>query len=78
MSGPSDWDSQLVAAVPFNEINLWVSDNMQLTQPGDWPQRVASEIDVSGIKQWYQGGGKVVGLDRKNSLVVYRVNTMGN
>jgi len=38
---------------------------------------VAQEIDVSDVDTWFESSGKVVGIDQKNAIVVFRANTMG-
>jgi len=75
--GPSDWDIKLVAKVPRNELPLWTNDLNSSPEDANWLPEVAQEIDVSGIDSWFRDGGNVVGIDQRNSIVAYRLNTFG-
>jgi len=77
--GPSDWDIRLVAIVPPEQIQDWVpTDGVEATAPAsDWLQNTAQKIDVSSINQWYLNGSTLIGIDRDNSVVAFRSNTMG-
>jgi len=37
-----------------------------------WLTGVPTPRDYSGVKQWFQEGGVVVGVDKHNSVVVYK------
>jgi len=75
--GRSDWDIRLVAKVPAHELPLWTDGLNSSTENGQWVSETAREIDVSGVDSWYRGDRKVVGIDQKNSIVVYRLNSFG-
>ena len=61
------------AKVPQSELALW-SANME---PVDSPDLMflkklrKSKLDYSKISQWYQSNTVIVGLDPKNSVIVY-------
>lgn len=76
--GPSDWDIRLIAKVPAEQIEQWL-----LPKPLDaatpepmWHKETAHEIDISSVNEWYVDGNRTVGLDRANSIVVYRNSTL--
>jgi hypothetical protein len=74
--GPSDWDVRLVAVVPAAEIADWVSVGTPAsTSDADWLKSVPTSLDLSGIKEWYVDGKKIVGVDRAKRIVVYRNTT---
>lgn len=76
--GPSDWDIQLVAKVPPHEIPLWTEGlKPSSEEEGLWLSWLAPEIDVSGVDIWYRTSGKVIGVDQKNSIIAYRLSTLG-
>ena len=77
--GPSDWDIRLVAQIPGPELEDWIGANMKpdVTPHKPWHQ-FGTEIDVSGVDEWFRNGGRVVGIDRENRIVVYRANSFGD
>ena len=77
--GPSDWDIRLVAEVSPNELTEWVSQGMApgISPVDGWHRKIANEIDVSNVSEWYSDGGRSVGIDRNNAIVVYRNHTWG-
>ena len=79
MPGPSDWDIQLAAEVPADEVAKWISPDMKAGQPpkSGWHLTTASEIDVASVVEWYTFGGRSLGIDRGGSIVVYRHHTLG-
>ena len=79
LPGPSDWDIRLAAQVPKDEIDVWVSQEMNTSSPPKkpWYQKIVNEIDVSGVTEWHSAGGRSVGIDRVDSIVVYRNNNLG-
>ena len=78
MPGPSDWDIQLVAKVPPDEVASWISPDMKAEHsPRKWHLTTAKEIDVTNVVEWYAVGGRSLGIDRGASIIVYRHNTLG-
>ena len=77
--GPSDWDIQIVAKVPPDTLQEWIPQDVPQTKsPRNlWHERIATDIDVSNLNEWYEDGGRSIGIDRENSVVVYRISTMG-
>lgn len=74
--GPSNWDIRLVATVPQAEIDGWVPEPGQTPEvvPDlDWLATIPTKLDLSGVDEWYHGGGRTVGLDRDSRIVVYRL-----
>lgn len=75
--GPSEWDVMIIAQVPSAEVQLWSLNLIPCTKPDtDWLRGIATQIDYSGVSEWFQSGGVIVGIDRKKSVVVYRNKTM--
>ncbi len=71
--GPSEWDVRIVAVVPPGELTAWTSGLTPATSPATgWLADVPTPIDHSAVTQWFQKGGVVVGVDKRNSVVVYR------
>jgi len=75
--GPSDWDIRLAAVIPHEELPLWTDGLASSSENADWLNGVKQNVDVSGVNTWYRSGGKVVGIDKENAVVVYRLNTFG-
>ena len=71
---PSEWDIRLVASVPVAELAAWVPPGLAATPSADtrWLAGVPGEDRAAGIREWYTGRGKVVGIDRERSVVAYR------
>lgn len=78
--GPSDWDIRIVAKVPPEQIQAWVPANSVAgaAPATKWFESTADKIDVSSISEWHTDGQRSVGLDRQNSIVVYRNSTLGH
>ncbi len=78
LAAPSDWDIQIIAHVPQNELELWITDlqPMQQAPVVTWLKRIPTKIDITGLAEWFQRGGRMVGIDRKQQIVVYRNTTM--
>lgn len=75
LTAPSDWDIRIIAIVPKNEINHWVSGLTLSTKPTNtaWLHGIPSNINYQSITEWYeQYGQEWVGVDRVNGIVVYR------
>jgi hypothetical protein len=71
--GPSEWDVRIVAVVPPGELGAWTSGLTPATSPDTgWLADVPTSIDHSAVTQWFKKGGVVVGVDKVNSVVVYR------
>ena len=71
--GPSDWDVCIVAEVPPAELAAWQSGLKPAASPDtEWVTKLPTAIDVSGVSQWFQDGGVLVGVDQANSVILYR------
>ena len=73
--GPSDWDISIVASVPSSELNEWITGLSKLEETPDktWLKKIPTEIDYSGITEWYKlEANSVVGINRNSNIVVYR------
>jgi len=71
--GPSEWDIQIVARVPSAEIPSWTQGLNPTDEPEiDWLDDLPGRIDRSGLSAWFGSGGRLVGVDEENAIVVYR------
>ena len=79
--GPSEWDVRLVATVPPTELPAWIplgattaATATAAPSPPDlgWLKAVPTNLDLSGVHEWYAVAGRTVGIDRARSIVVYR------
>lgn len=70
--GPSEWDLTIVARVPSHELDAWTSDLERVSTRPPELTNLASELDTSGVSEWYEALGKTVGVDRSASIVMYR------
>lgn len=75
LPGPSEWDVRLVARVPPDELTQWIPAGVQPleTADTDWLSSVPQPEKAVGITEWYSEPRRVIGIDRKESVVVYRV-----
>ncbi len=72
-----DWVPAGVAAGPPPDFSDWVAAGPG-TAPGtplDWRDAVPATLPLAGVDEWYDGGGRIVGLDRDERVVVYRLFT---
>ena len=76
--GPSDCDVRLVATVPSAELEAWVpaGANLAIAADTSWLKSVPTTLDLSGVREWYADGRRMVGIDRANRIVVYRLSSM--
>jgi hypothetical protein len=70
--GPSDWDISVIARVPPGELDGWTNGMKRVAGQPPELSSLASELDTSGVSEWYEAMGKVLGLDRTRAIVVYR------
>lgn len=72
--GSSDWDIRLIATVPESEFQSWVPRVVKSSALHNtaWLTSIPTTINLSGVKEWYVDGGRVVGLNRKDRIIVYR------
>jgi len=73
--GPSEWDVRVVATVPASELAKWIPQGVQPSaKPPDqnWLTSIPTSLDLSGVDEWYDDGGRTVGIDREQRIVVYR------
>lgn len=76
--GPSDWDIRLVATVPASELQAWIPAGVNASTAPDtsWLKSVRTALDLSEVSEWYVDGKRIVGIDRANRIVVYRLSSM--
>jgi hypothetical protein len=75
--GPSDWYIGVVAKIPQTEIAQWTKGLLPIKTPNiDWVDSLPGSIDRSGISTWYQSDYRLLGVDEKNAIIVYRNRTM--
>ena len=70
--GPSEWDVHLVAVVPGEELHDWIPEAATAMKESPTWSTSLDSIDTAGVTEWHQLGSATVGLDEKNSVVVYR------
>lgn len=72
---PSEWDIRLVARVPEATLDEWAgTKSVDLpSEPLTWLDSVPSALSLTGIGEWYEDNGRVVGIDREQRIVVYRL-----
>ncbi len=72
--GPDDltWDIRIVAKVPTAELAQWTKGLQPITSPDvEWLKVLPDNIDYSGVSTWFQSGGRLVGVDKDNAIIVY-------
>jgi hypothetical protein len=71
---PSEWDLRLVAKVPASELPAWVPPGVAQSSTADrsWLATVPTSLDLSGFTEWYVENHRMIGIDRKQSLVACR------
>lgn len=72
--GPSDYDYLIVAVVPTAEIERWTVGMKSMTSPPAPLPELRTNIDYSGVDEWFSELNKVVGVDRASGTVVYHYN----
>ncbi len=72
--GPSDWDIKILAVVPPDEIEDWIPKGVSKSKgaPPAWVASMKAEISTDGVTEWYEKERIKVGIDRTDSIVVYR------
>lgn len=75
LPSPSEWNVRIIATVPAGELDAWIPEDAEkLDKPPDahrWLLNPTTPLDLSGVKEWYRKGGRMVGLDRANRIVDY-------
>ncbi len=75
--GPSDWDITILAQIPKTEIELWTKGLLPTSpQNKDWMKNLPGSIDYSGISTWFSSDNRLVGVDERNAVIVYRNTSM--
>ena len=75
--GPSDWNICIVAEVQPADLVSWTSGLTQSANAdSSWLTEVPTAIDYSGVSLWFRSDHKIVGIDTKNAVVVYRNSSM--
>jgi hypothetical protein len=71
----SDWDIRIVATVPSKELDDWIPAGAKesATPDTDWMTSIPTQLDLTGVNEWYVDGGRIIGLDRAKRIVVYRL-----
>jgi hypothetical protein len=70
--GPSEWDVTIIARVPADELPSWTADMKRVRERPPELDKLASDLDTSGVDTWYEAMGKAVGIDRTRAIVLYR------
>lgn len=73
--GPSDWDVSIIARVPANELDVWTRDMKRVDSQPPELIGLTSQLDTSGIGEWYEATGRVLGVDRAAGVVIYRASS---
>jgi hypothetical protein len=75
LPSPSDWDIRLIAQVPPEELGQWVPPGGQPVATVDtgWLTIVPGSEKAAGIKEWYLEPRRVIGIDRNQGVVAYRI-----
>ena len=77
LPGPSDWDVQIIAQIPNDTINAWISNAKTIkTDDTDWVLKIPTNINRSGFSEWYQKEKALIGVNRTQSIIVYRNRSM--
>ena len=77
LPGPTEWDIRLVATVPANEIEAWMSD-LPITKEAetDWVSGIANAPTNLNTFEWHLDKNRTVGIDRLRRIVLYRHRTL--
>ncbi len=78
--GPNDWDIQVIAKIPPDEIPNWRKeytpvDAKEIPMGLDWVKTLPGTVDRTGPFQWYHDkeyGRYYVGVDEKRSIIICR------
>lgn len=61
----------------FADLAQWIEGLQPTTSPDvDWLEGLPGTIDHTGVSKWFQSGNRLVGVDKRNAIVVYRSNTI--
>ena len=75
--GPSDWDIRIVARVRSADLAQWTEGLEATASPDvDWLEALPGRIDHTGVSAWFQSGKRLVGVDKRNAIIVYRNSSM--
>ena len=71
--GPSEWDIRLLARIPADEIDEWIS-GLAATESVDasWVSSIPNAPPVLDGFQWYEDGSRVVGFNPSSLTLIYR------
>jgi hypothetical protein len=75
---PSDWGLALVATVPASELQAWIPPGVKASAAPDtaWLKSVPTKLDLSGVREWYVGHRRIVGIDSTRRIVVYEISSI--
>ena len=79
VSGPSEWDIRVLAAIPEEEIDLWVAGMIPSRKKPDtsWVRDIPNApIDLRRYEWYGEDARKTVGVDRERRVVLYRSYSM--
>lgn len=73
LPSPTDWDIRIVATVPADEMDAWTAGLKPGKQPdAKWLAKVPNAPKELGSMEWFMDRTRLVGIDRKNRMIVYR------
>ncbi len=71
--GPTEWDIRVLAKVPADDIDEWISGMKQTTSPdSSWVSSIPNAPTNLDAFKWYQDGRKLVGSRPDDRIVLYR------
>lgn len=75
LPAPSDYDLRLIARVPPEELPQWIPAGVQPLESADtdWLSSVPRLEKAVGITEWYSDPRRMIGINRKEGVVAYRV-----
>jgi len=73
MPGPTEWDIRVLAKVPADDIDQWIS-GMAQTKSADtsWVSSIPNAPAKLDAFQWYEDGGRLVGRSPEDRILLYR------
>jgi len=77
LPSPTEWDIRLVATVPTNKIEAWIS-GIPITKRAEsgWVSDIANAPADLNRFEWHLDKNRTVGIDRMRRIVLYRHRTL--